>query len=362
MTEKGFEKNLQGLGALAAQEMTTVHMSDAEQERFAEEKAAALAEMVELTQTDPQTQEAVYRLQQKKSLLMASLHEQLEKLDDPSAENVGQGRGVSFDANTGAYLMREKGGSQRPITLGDITTGEAWGQQYRLDTSVPRNIRKRYLVQRAHRQLHELLDQQIAITEARSWFNKDTGKDTAYEAIALRAETPLLEQGAGVIAEKLVSSLLTRLSIDHQLPFEVVESNAHADVEYKIDFTIHIKDNDLGVSVETNEKAHDVPIQFTTKTALVDIEHKQKQAARASRHLAAEEGRTVEKIAVVSVPIDRIKMIVAEWKENQKNRVGGPDKLLSRETQERIFKNILCEVFPDEAVQRMWSQTEAQQG
>ncbi len=348
--EKGFERQLQDFQELAARK--TEGSEDAA--ALAGERTAALASAVELTETDPETQEKVYALQKDKLGIMTKLKEQLKALDDPSIELHEHGRTVSFDAASGMYLMREKGGKQTTITLGEIMTGGAWGQRYRLDGTVDRGVRKEYLVAEARRELMDILNQQIAVTEAKSWFNKDTGKDDAYAAIAEYGHIPLLERKMGVIAEQLVSSLLARVAIDHNLPFEVIQADVHADVEYKIDFIIRVKENDRGVSVTTHE-GHDIGIQFTTKTAAEDLAYKKKQAARASRSLAAEEGETVERIVVVSVPVDEVKAVVKEWQANQKHRTGGPDKLLPSGMQEKIFKGVLRDVFAEEAVDRMWS-------
>jgi hypothetical protein len=264
---------------------------------------------------------------------------------------------VSFDKNSNTYLMREKGANQIPITLGEMMTGGAWGQRYRLDGTVPKSIRKRYLVAEARRQLMDALNQQIAVAEAQSLPNREASKGRSYAAIAARKEKPLIEHPEGVIAEHLVAGLMTRLAIDHRLPFEILPTDAHADVEYKIDFIIRVKEKDQGVSVDTHE-GHNIGIQFTTNTTERSLKHKQEQIVQVSESLAAEEGKTVERIVVVSVPVDEVRVVLKEWQTNQKHAVGGPDKLIAPDMQEKIFKGVLHDVFTEEAVDKMWAEVQ----
>ena len=355
--ERGFEQHLRAMNELAKErelEMTPEDMS-----AFEELRTEVIAETAVGTKTSPETQETVYDLQEEKKAVMDRLRYQLAHIDDPSLEEIEElGRTVTYDAETGTYYIFTKGRGQIPITLGEIMTGGVWGQQYRMSESIPRPVRKRFYVNQAREELMDRLDKQIAITEAERSYNKNKKKHTGYEGVAKRTGIPIIEQPPGIIAEHMVSSLMIRLAYDCSLPFVIVRADAHTDVDGKIDFIVHVRDKDQGVSVDASETHKDVGIQFTTRTDTKGIKNKKEQVAEATEKLSVEGGANVERIVVVSIPIDEVKTKVKEWQTNQKENkyaLGGPDKLLASDVQEKIFKGVLHEVFSHERIDTMWA-------
>ena len=149
-----------------------------------------------------------YWLAQRK--VMKKLHEELRHIDeyedvaDPEAEHV---RNLSCDAATGKMFATSRNhGVRVEVTIGDVAADRVWGLTYRPDDSFPqdlwRRVRKLSAIQGAKLETEDLQNRQIAEHEdlylpTSSWSLEDIAK----------------EPKNGVVAERMVQTLLSRLAI-----------------------------------------------------------------------------------------------------------------------------------------------------
>ena len=112
----------------------------------------------------------ILEIQRKKLKVMNRLQEELSAPDgdlSKEAEEVNKAeRSVQFDEVNKKFLYKTEKNEVKEATFGEIITDLDWGIEYDLnEETVPRLYKKRYLVEKAKLELHELLDRQILIAE-----------------------------------------------------------------------------------------------------------------------------------------------------------------------------------------------------
>jgi len=222
-----------------------------------------------------------------------------------------------------------------------------------MDESVDYRFAKRFFVEQAKRALYDVLDEQVALTEAKSDVNKGSGKDAAYEAI-LRRQEHVEKDPNGILAERMTKSFLLKLSYDHDVPFDVEHADPEMDVEDKIDFILNIRGHNRGVDA-------DVGVQFTTSTSEATIRNKKQQIDQVNKRLHVEKEASVQDVVLVVIPLHETGEIFDRWNESKKS--GGPDALWSIETKRLIFESVLQKLehlVPRSEISALWEAIETQ--
>ncbi len=321
-----------------------------------------LIRVLEPTVGDGEVTEKLFFIQKQKALLMAELKASLQQLDEDGT--VGQEnkmRRVTYDEVSDTFVTFGKGGAEEGVRRGQLMVAGLWDEAYFLDASVPRDVQKKYLVQKTRYKIADLYDHQIALFESTQDYNKNTGFDDAYRAIVDRYSEDA-EVVPGVMAEKMVESFITKLTYDYNMPYRLKNVSVYEDVEYKIDFLIEpLSDSDaVGVGVDTPEHRPDIAIQFTTALSPITIEHKHKQVSQAKGKIDRDDSLHVKDLILIVLPIAHVVDVFGEWQHTKKaKRVpGGPDELWNMETKENIFKGLLEKIFSSEQIEHAWAQVE----
>jgi hypothetical protein len=286
--------------------------------------------------TPEKTQETIFKLQKRKQKVMAKLKEQLAEMDNPFGKETRIEGADRVTHEDGRLIC-----NGQTITLGELLTDGEWGLNYHLDpNSVPRNVRKKYLIEQARREIMELLDRQIVVNESQSNLG-DSNKKKGYIEM-VKSEN---KEQTGVYAEKMVKCLLKKIAIDHDLDFEIIDADAYQDMELKIDFIIRRKANARGVDVQTSDEDR-IGIQFTSTDAPQIVQKKENQIRQAKRKLTPEE--RIRDIALVSIPLREVQAIMRDW--NRRKQPGGPDKLWSASTKADIFQKVMQDFLSPEEI------------
>lgn len=297
-------------------------------------------------ETPRETQVQIYRIQKEKQRVMRGLKDAIRKLDNPEKRE-NQQEGEKFvEFIDGKYQVKIDG-EDLELSVGDIMTDGEWGLKYYLDPdSVPRNIRKEYLIEKAKRKVQEMLDEQIFQNETtRSSVNERL--ITAYHGASGRLEA---ERIHGFIAEKLVKNYLKKLMFDFKVNYQIKHADIHQDVIEKIDFIIRKRNRDRGIDVEPYiPQDKDVGIQFTLKSGS-NLRNKKRSLERHLREEVNESG--VEDIVLVSVPIDFAKGYFKVWEQVQEP--GGPERLIPLELKEQLFRGALEGLLTEKQIEKSW--------
>ncbi len=339
--EQRFRKTLEKYNQLAR----SVEKSNTEQDS---DLLARVNELIEQTASarmmETTDQEKIFLIQRKKQKIMTWLHERLREVDANETRFEPNARPVFYD---GKNFYWENYGTKIKITKGALLTDTIWGIDYSLDPqTVPRSIRKRYYIEKAKRILETELDKQIALDQQGSPMT-DRRTRGGYRGIVKDRE--LLVTG-GHLAEKMVYSFLKKYSIDYDFDYDVKPANVYEDLQLKIDFIIKIKARSRGVAVEEDEKAHLIGVQFSTAKRRMG---KQKRVRQAAEHARAV-GFPFEDIIIVRVPLKQVIRLFADWSASK--LPGGPDSLWDLEVKEKLFKQVMKDLFSAEQINAMWNQ------
>lgn len=295
--------------------------------------------------TPESTQRAVYELQIQKQKIMQDLKADLQRLDHPDGKTPERAPGFrTIVCEDGGYF---RPGKQRTeVTLGEIMTGASWSIDFNLDPqSVPRDVRKRFIVERAKHRIQDLLDRQIITEESTSRLTHEWKQD-AYLAIKENKEQGLDQKRAGLLAEKMVKNLLLATMYDFPVDYSIVEADVYQDVEQKIDFIVRVNTQQRGVGVEKDTRKAEVKgIQFTIQSSQEALHKKEVQIERARRQL----GEGINDVVLVHIPLNHVSDMYEEWLR-LKRPAGGPEKLWSGQTKERIFRGIMQGILSPEQI------------
>lgn len=318
----------------------------------AEKRTEITEDIASRAHTTPEAEQQIYDIQKSKLEKLNKFKKFLEKtrteggfthavMNQESAKSVPV---VSF--YDGQFIAVSPDGKRLSVSLPEIMTDNEWGLQYTFDNTVDIHDIRKYYLQQLKGDLREKLDTQIIISETANT-RSDMFKQGAYQAIGERMENGS-EQG-GVIAEKMVKNFLKKLAIETDADFEIVDADVHQDVEQKIDFIIHRKNNERnrGAKIEESDTAaditfQDIGIQFTMNTS--KSEHKEKQISNAKKHL----GDNIDDIVLVTLPIEQASNLYKKWNQNPVS--GGPEKSWDIHTQEQIFRGVMDRVLSPEEI------------
>lgn len=295
--------------------------------------------------TSAHAQRDIYHLQEKKHEIMVRLKKQLVDLDSPEygQELSNETRFVRY--HEGKYFDLEGG----QLSLGALLTDSEWGINYNLDSrTVPREVRKKFIIAQAKLELQNFFDQQIIINET-SRFHTDEFKREAYRHI--KSEHEHGHESMGCVAEKMVRNFLKKLSINFpELDFEVEKADVFQDVQQKIDFIIHRRPHQRGVRVKVPAGVESAGIQFTTNLEAGNILKKEHQVDLSKQHLTREDA--IDDIVIVTMPLEEIAPAYDRWKK--KKTSGGPDELWPEETKEQVFRNVTKGLMTAHEVDSQW--------
>jgi hypothetical protein len=150
---------------------------------------------------------------------------------------------------------------------------------------------------------------------------------------------------------------MSRLSIDYDLDYEITPADIADDVHNKIDFFIerpsHIRAAKvLEESEEIGEQR--VGIQFTISASPEAIMNKWNNIARVKPHL--QHDGIVHDLILVALPIANRQEVIDAISTMQESELPfAPDRLLSTETQEALFRHLLEKVYGPDEIDSMWS-------
>lgn len=354
-----FELDLRGLGTVAKIEHAQSKISS---EGMSPEMAKEIADLpivlnwhlekaAEKQHTNLDVQKEIYNIQKKKQEIMDRLKQQLSCVDDPlcEMEKMPDERMAQFDEKNSQFKYGNSYGKERVALFGELMTDIDWEVLYVLDKSTPHLLRKKYLIERAKHDLRKLLDSQITRSEVGGDIAHEY-KQHAYRELEKERKKGILNESCGHYAELVVKNFLKELSIDKDLPFEIVEGDVFQDVDLKIDFIIRRKERLRGVRVETSEKAENVGIQFTTNVR--DVEWKKKQVEKSRKRLR-DLGDHVQDIVLVVYPFERPWAMKNRW-INEGKCAGGPDKYMSGGDAKALFYALLKDVLETAEIEDSW--------
>lgn len=340
-TEKASDATIKGYRDLAKTSLETDETETLEADLDQRIAFAALAR-----KTPESTQRAVFDLQVQKQKIMQDLKDALRRIDHPDSmapERTPNSRMILYE--NGRYFRPGKYKADT-ITLGEIMTGASWGIDFILDPqSVPRDVRKRFIVERAKQRIQDLLDQQIIAEESTSKLTHEW-KQGAYLAIKENKEQGFDQRRAGLLAEKMVKNLLLTTMHDFPVDYSISEADVYQDVEQKIDFIVRVNTQQRGVGIEKDARKAEVKgIQFTIQSSQEALHKKEVQIERARRQL----GEGINDVVLVHIPLNHVSNMYEEWLR-LKRPAGGPEKLWSGQTKERIFRGIMQGILSPEQI------------
>jgi len=358
MKEK-FRQALEGFGDIAKEQLRREQLPKKERENISEEDQEELEAALRWQQkqaaskqgTEVETQEEIFDLQKSKQRMMGHLKKKIANLDNPEYKPKRNRKERPVHSEDGKYFWTEDDGSQQELTLGQIMTSHEWNQRLFLDPeTVPKRIRKRYIIEAAKHKIGEKADLQIVESKKGADFLPDPVKNAYEMAISKDASE---QERPGVLAEKMARVFLKRLTFDHDLPFEIKWADVYQDVSEKIDFIVQRKHQIRGVGVEADDRDK-VGVQFTIANGWSRLSHKQKQLRKARKQIKGE--APVEDIVLVSVPMQDITAANIKWKEDKRKNSGGPDQYLSEESLEALYRGILKEILTEDEIEKTWAE------
>lgn len=309
---------------------------------------------IQHTGKDLEVQKEIFDIQKKKQGIMKRLEDQISCLYNPECvmQKMEGDRDAVFDEKSGYFKYTDsKGNRGRSATFGEIMTDIDWGVTYSLDKiTTPPRILKKYLVERARKELQNLLDLQIIKSETNRMELQGTFVQEAYLNVESGRESGESKEMGGFISETMVKNFLKKLSIDSNLPFTIKDADVFQDVNQKIDFIIHIKERARGVGVLASEKAEYIGVQFTINA---DAEaHKREQINRSVNQLR-NRNDIVQDIALVVFPLRIARKLKSDWEYGGKPS-GGPDRNLDIKTAEELFGKLLEDIFEPDEISKYW--------
>ncbi|HLD17564.1 MAG TPA: DUF2934 domain-containing protein [Patescibacteria group bacterium] len=301
----------------------------------------------------------------------------LQTVKEGVVENSPSTHGLVVRTQDGRYLWKKEEQADRPVSLATILTSGTWGAAPRLDpATVPLEIRQRAVVEEHRQRLVKELDLLVAadpihrtrieaiqkrldgpdlLPEEREHLNAHLsglkGKARAYQALGQRAEEGIeKEKQRGVLAERMVRDLLdqtARLLGNELLIFAAPIS---ADVEYKMDFVILVRNTaqKRGVGVQSSD-ADVVGIQFTLAGADPNVYlHKTSQVQSAQRRL---QRNGISDLVLVSVPVNGTTYAHNRW-EKEGCPPGGPEQFWDAASKQEILRRVLQNILPPERIKQ----------
>lgn len=345
MKEK-FEKQLKALNEISKIDTRTTGEKEHILDPLAEKKV--LQELNDLPIGD-RSKRHIYRSQIKKRNIMRSLKEELKKLDDPAYQPEKLNHQYKVVMEDEKFFVTNDRQDKVELTKGEILTDGDWEMDYFLDPdTVPRSLRKKYLIKRSKSFIELNLNEQLSRIGAGGAGStnylhllENLNKDPESRAISM-----------GTVAEIMVKNFFEKLVYDHGLDLEIVQADAEQDSLSKIDFIIKRRDYHRGVDVETSVQKGAVGIQFTLQKADT-LRHKKEQINELKTDILSRE--KLDDVVVVSIPGEIVARCFNEWMDNGR-RPGGPDKLMTTGDKEIIFNSLVQGILTEEEIKKRWAE------
>ena len=335
--KESFEKKLHQFRDVI--ETPKIESNELDTEKLKAVKEWAIAQAVEKTKTPIETQRRIFNIQQRKQEMMQDLKKEFRMLDAGDYENLYSEGSSVYIENEHLFVGEDE------TTLGKILVDLDWDIPHRLDSSIPREIHKKYLVERAKAKIHSELNEQIILEETHS-VTLDGGIKYGYKSLS-REHTKDKIQEIGHTAEKIVKGFIKRISIDMpDSKFEVVEADAEHDVNRKIDFILVRKRHHRGVGVE----AQDIQgVQFTTGRGGKFRNHKLKQIEQSKNQDHSDDLEHINDIILVRASSKSILGAYKLWEKEKKS--GGPD--LDPQILDHLITNLFKGFIDDDSINRI---------
>ncbi|MCI0565923.1 hypothetical protein L0Y46_01865 [bacterium] len=325
------------------EEATEVGETDEEAEKDLEKLYAALQEKeresAKERSTTPEAQHKIFEIQREKRKIFDQLKEDIANLDNPEYYRAPEkGARHVTQREDGLFHVVNPSGIGMTVTKGEIMTDMVWGMNYYLDETMPRNVRKRHLIERAHFRLEELLNKQI-ITDY---------PETGAPVRSIGKIEKLIDKGQrkGFLAERMVENFLKKMIYDNNTPFGIEGADVYTDTIQKIDFIIKKKLHKRGVGVNKQEKQTSFGIQFSIGRHEKLLKKKKKKFNAVYEDMKEKSG--LDDIIFVNIPLQGINELYNTW---ARNRVpGGPDKLWDDDTKETLLRGLLQGIMTEEEI------------
>ncbi|MBP9749481.1 MAG: hypothetical protein KBD21_02025 [Candidatus Pacebacteria bacterium] len=232
-------------------------------------------------------------------------------------------------------LYGKKGRGASSLTVGDMAVAPLWDHDYHLAPEVPLPYKLTYLNACAAHAQSETSDRAWMLEEVCASYNENSPTREALLHMLQREKDP-----SGIIAERMVKSLFTKLCTDADLEIDIQHVSARDDVEDKIDFILHMKGHVRGAGTTlTRESGRDIGVQFTLDERATD--RKMKQIEYVKRREKVLGNRRVDSHVLVTLPLRDVETLHAEWQKSDHRIPGGPETLWSPEIQEQVFRGVL---------------------
>ncbi len=297
--------------------------------------------------TPSQVQEEIYALQQHKQEILKKLHRLFQEIDadEPIQWHEAPDRLYPVWQEGPHLFARLPDGTTLPLSIGTLLTDTSWGTGYRLDTTVSKHLRKRYVFESAKAELHQAMNEQIA-KNGRGSSQAGAGPRGMYNAFLRNG---LREPGHQ--AERFVRSFLKKLILDHHLDLQIIDGDIHQDAEQKIDFIIRRIHRERGVHVE--ESAGDKETYEIVGVQLATGKKPHKQSAINLIKPLVKESDNIQDILLIKVGRGIMLKAIRQWQDHG-CPPGGPELFVSIEKQERLFRRLLYRIVSAEDIERTW--------
>lgn len=249
----------------------------------------------------------------------------------------------------------DSGNSWQKITTGELLTDSEWqdkGVSYSVNASrIPLDICQRYVEYWSQAELRKLQDDRT-----RAALRIDETANTFTRNIATRelADRQQRIEHFGQKVEIMVKNFIEKMSIDNEFDVKVEFGSLILDYEYKIDLMITIQDRRRGVVIGDSPHSEKVGIQLTILSRDDLLEEKEHKAENTWKRLLRK--GLVDDVAFVNLDSKTSSAMKTKYNEWLSNKTpGGPDKLLSIETKEAIFRAVFHKMISQEQADEMWS-------
>jgi len=310
---------------------------------------AAIADKIDTrhnaTETSWEQQEQVYEIQMEKQKIMEELKSALEAIKTDQEPTEPLGKRAIYDKDTQMFIVEGYNGQ---VTRGDIMTDMIWGTYYQMDAdTVPRIMRKQYLVELAKCKLSKLLERQVGFDAG--MFTKPDAK-ISQQAVKdkIHNHEKLSEGEYGFVAERLAVNVLRKKQFDEASPLRVVESDVDLEPQ-KVDFIVRVPHHLRGVDIELDNRegqTKTIAVQLKTlKTKNTTKRYRSPIIDRARKSLVNNEEYSIDDLIGIKVDSSQVMSAYNNW-AHAGYPPGGPEKFLNEDFKQSLVNSILKDILP----------------
>lgn len=306
---------------------------------------------------EPDTVERIEEIQQHKLDFVKGLKAWRKKFWEDSESATSNQEASDFEHQKGSFLLTEtndnqfetflKGGEKITLTKGEVMAASEWGVWWHFADSVARGNQREVMNKQVRAVIADEFDLQLIQLGKENRLSDDRRKET-YKKIE-EHNLDLDRMPAGILAEKMLMSFLTKEMYDSALPFSVMSVDVYEDVEHKIDFVVTYEGVNRGVKVDDPEKHHTnrIGIQFTLDDSAKKAEQKNRQINRI-RATAMKEIE-VDELVLIAMPIEHLRKDFESWRNDENGALlskrkldpRGPDQFWDEETKKTIIDGLV---------------------